>query len=330
MNQKPIVTNMPNEVYHHSMETRQYISSTQLKNYAVSPAYAKYMREHPEAQSETPSMQLGSQFHALMEKFVNGMSYEDVAKTYAIFSAPVNPKTLAPYGDSTAKYQEAYAAFVEANKDKEIISEKTLDKIMGMAFAIMSHGLNRSLIEFARPKADHLKGAEISFFTELEEGIGAKIRVDAITSNKVIDWKTTSGNLDPDSLAKTIINFDYDVSAAFYQYVLYRITGNLYSFYWVFVKNSEPFEATVPVSAENFAFATENDMLTFIGDEAGELIFNRGVMRMRAFLNEHIWCTKNDTWPGSEVFIEPNDKDERIIAPTCPAWALANVPKYYN
>ncbi len=328
---KPIEFNLPNEQYHRSLGTANYISSTQLKHYATSPAYYKFMHDHPELNEETPAMKLGSQLHEYMEQVVNGIPIDEVNARYVVFEPPVNPKTNSPYGESTAKYQEAYQDFLASSDGKTVISKPSLDKIRGMAKAILSQDLNRKLIEYAKPQDNSLRGPEISFFASIKDNIFAKCRTDALTSNKIIDWKTSSADIDPDSLANTILKFKYDVSAALYQLILWRVTGQFYSFYWIFVKNAEPYEATVPVSAENFAFSCEEDLIQFDNDTDCVMVFNHGVMEMRALLNEHIWCVEHNEWPGSEVFVEPNElSGTRILAPVCPTWAMNKISKFYH
>lgn len=327
---KPIVFDLPNEQYHHSADTASYISSSQLKDYAVSPAYAKYMREHPELREETPSMRLGTMFHNLMERIVNGETIDEAIEHYAVFYPAINPKTLQPYGETTNKYQEGYQQFLAENDGKTIISEKNLETIKGMATAVLSLEENRKMIQYARPQEDHLKGAEISFFSELADGVYGKCRCDALSSSKCIDWKSCSCELTPDALSKQIINFGYDVSCAMYQHILYKVTGQFYSFYWVFTSNKAPFLSTPPVCADNWGFASEDEIIAFDSDLNNDMLFNRGVMVYRALLNEHIKCVQNNQWPGPEAFVNVEEGNPKIMTVDCPAWALNQIPKFYN
>lgn len=328
---KQIITNLTNEEYHHSKVYSSHISSSQLKWYATSPAYYKYRIEHPELNEETPTMTLGSQFHELMEGVVNGKSLDELRNVYAVFNAPVNERTGLPYGESTLKYQEAYQQFLASADNKKVISQQSLDKILGMAKSVLAKRSNSDLIRYAKPQEGKLKGAEISFFTEFQ-GVGLKCRTDALTSSKILDWKSCSCELTPDALTKHVINFSYDVSAAFYQFVLYKITGKFYSFYWLFCNTkSEPYEATVPVLADNFAFASEQDLKVFEETfDDDDIQFNRGVMAFKNLLREHIWCVQNNTWPGSEIFVKPDDNGLRIMTLEAPSWSLNTIPTFHN
>lgn len=327
---KPIETEMSNEFYHRSEETSSHISSTQLKHYLVSPAYYKWLKDHPELNEETPAMKLGTQFHGMMELYVKyGDAFEEHSN-FVVFNAPLNEKTGQPYGETTAKYKDALAAFLKDNDGKEVISAQSLEKITAMCKSIISHPENKKLLEYAKPREDALRGAEVSFFAELKEGIFGKCRVDSLTSNKIIDYKSCSCDLNPDALAKQIVNFSYDVSAAFYQLILFKITGQFYSFYWIFVNNKSPYLATPPVCANNWCFSSIEDLIQFENDVDCSLIFNRGVMVMRLLLNEHAKCVKNNHWPGPEVFCDSEEGGNNILQIDVPSWANNQIPVFYK
>jgi|ERR1017187_4185309 hypothetical protein len=62
------------------------------------------------------------------------------------------------------------------------------------------------------------------------------------------DIKTTSAGLSDAALARTIVNFGYDLSAAFYMRAARALSGSLNanaSFRWVFVETEPPFEVRV-------------------------------------------------------------------------------------
>lgn len=327
---KPIITNLTNEEYHHSQLYASHISSSQLKWYATSPAYYKYRIEHPELNEETPAMTLGSQFHDLMEGVVNGSTLDELRNGYAVFEAPINERTGSHYGESTLKYQEAYQQFLASADGKKVISQQSLDKIFGMAKAVLAKRSNSDLIRYAKPQEGKLKGAEISFFTKFE-GVGLKCRADALTTSKIIDFKSCSCELTEDALSRQVINFGYDISTSFYQFVLYKITGNFYDFYWQFVTNKEPYESTVPVLANDFGFTSLEDLKVFEDTfDNDSMIFNRGVMAFKNLLKQHIYCMKNNYWPGSESFVEPDESGLRIMNLKCPSWAMNSIPKFYN
>ena len=90
--------------------------------------------------------------------------------------------------------------------------------------------------------------AEHTLCTELE-GLKVKVRVGYIKEGLVIDLKTTSDPVDKFSAAKTIIRYDYDLSAALYLDAFRKYTGKEYDFLFVFLNKQNNDVSVLKASA---------------------------------------------------------------------------------
>lgn len=325
--QKQVIKNLSNEEYHRGEQYRSYLSSTQLKQYAEGAKAALFYRQHPELNEETPSMKIGTYLHNIMENVVNGKTLDEaIVDNYAIF-LPIYDESGKLLDARTKRYKEMYEAFLKDVGDKTVLSDKEYSVLSPMAMELCNNSIVNQLIGFAQRGGD--TGAEVSMFYENEDGIKMKCRADMLTSKKIVDWKTTSCKLTPDEVVKTIVNFGYAISAAYYQYIAYKVTGNFYDFIWCFVQNKAPF-GTMVVSASEFAFRDADDIEMYENDKDCQMIFNYGVMAMRSLLNEHIWSIQNNMFGGPESFVEPNEGSVRILVPTPPSWAMNQIPKFYH
>ena len=81
---------------------------------------------------------------------------------------------------------------------------------------------------------------------EHESGLHMKGELDLILPdhNIVVDIKTTR-NERAESFAKSIVDFRYDVQAVQYLDAIERLTGEDWQYYWLCIRNSEPYSITV-------------------------------------------------------------------------------------
>ena len=327
---------LSNEEYHRGEAYSKYISSTQLKWYLKSPKYARLCMTDPAfIPEQTEAMRNGSLFHDAMEFVVNGGALVDFVSKLAVFNPPVNEKTGLPYASTTKAHQEAYNAWKESvsSSGKTMASQADVEFVQDMVVAATSNKIVRKLIELGKPDSARMKGPEVSVTAQLETPAGndllVKCRADLLTARKCVDWKSSSlDSFTPESVGKAIYDFGYDVSAAFYQYVLYKHTGSFYQFIWCFISTKEPHEVCV-CDANRIAFSSIEDLDMFENDKDRVCVFNPGVMRMRALLDLHARCIDENFWPGSEVFTEPDDSGLRIMSPELPAWAARQEIKAY-
>lgn len=307
-----IIRGLSNEAYHNEAPYSEYLSSSQLKRYAVSPKAFKFALDHPEPQ--TDAMRFGSLFHDLMacsaEHYDNGTkAIAEWMRHIAIFDPPKNEKTGQPYGTTTKAYKEAYEAFLQANEGKMIASNDEMSVINQTHKSLLCDSGATS--EQVRKLLKWAKATEVSYFYETEDGLKLKVRPDLLTTNKIVDWKTTAlDSLDEDSIAKAIIKYGYHISLSMYQFVIHEIEGKWYTPILVFVQKQEPFDAVMcDISEWCYSYAPDED---FVKPGVGALEF-------RKLLDLHTGCVKNNEWPGAENTIEA-DGNTRIMKPAVPYW----------
>lgn len=309
-----ISLDMPNEAYHRGEWQKEFISSTTLKNFLVSPKYFKYALTNPH-QIGLAASQEGSLYHSMLESIANIGCIDDIYKEFFVFCPPVNPKTGEAYGKATKAYTEAYNEQIEANCGKTPVSEEDIQNTYNMVNALLNDCGNVSemvgiFLENGTP--------EVSFFTEYE-GYKFKFRTDISTNKKIIDWKTISADdLHPDTIARQISKMNYGFSAAFYQFFCHQVTGQWKEFYWVFQQKSAPYDAVV-VSAEDWAYSV---------DYTGEVIKGPSAIEFENVLEQYIQCAKNNKFPGAEIMIEPVMGNYRIMY-TCPNYKRNSIINFY-
>lgn len=314
---KPIIEDLPNEVYHRGEGYDQYLSSTQIKDFMVSPKYAKYKKEHPEEfVISDDALEFGSMYHAYMESLLHCGDGSEFEKQYHVFEAPVNEKTGKPYGRDTQKYISALEAVKAEHPDWEFASEDRVALVKLMATELLNNcGATSEQVRTILRQGK----SEISHFVEYE-GCKFKFRPDVETKRKIVDWKTVSlENLHPGAIAKTITKFGYGISAAFYQFFEHEQSGVWKDFYWVFQQKTPPYDA-VMVSASQWAFSynKEYDVVS-MGPSA---------MLFKTLLDQYIECQKTGEYKGAEIFIEPGFKGHRIMEVEAPNFNSEF--KFYN
>ena len=314
-----IIRGLSNEAYHHEAPYSEYLSSSQLKRYAVSPKAFKFALDHPEPQ--TDAMRFGSLFHDLMacsaEHYDNGTkAIAEWMRHIAIFDPPKNEKTGELCGSTTKAYKEAYEAFLQANEGKMIASNDEMSVINQMHKSLLCDSGATS--EQVRKLLKWAKATEVSYFYETENGIKLKVRPDLLTHGKIVDWKTCSlDSLDEDSIARQIIKYRYDVSLAMYQWTIFQIEKKWYTPILVFVQKQEPFDCVMcDISEWCYQYDKTYDVVTM----------GCGALEFRRLLDLHAECVRNNKWPGAENSIEA-DGNVRIMKPKIPAYFGM---KYYN
>lgn len=308
-----IVHGLSNEAYHHEAPYSEYLSSSQLKRYAVSPKAFKFALDNPE-EEKPDALRFGSLFHDLMASLAEhkgdwSKGFSQWKDSIATFDPPINPKTGVYYGATTKAYTEAYEKFLSDNQGKTVAHVLETDLAGDMAHSLLN--CCGATSEQVRKLLRWAKATEVSYFYETEDGIKLKVRPDLLTRNKLVDWKTCSlDSLDEDSIARQIIKYRYDVSLSMYQYVLHEIEGKWYTPILVFVQKQEPFDAVMcDISEWCYSYDPDEDFV-----KPGV-----GAMEFRRLLKLHTECVRNNEWPGAESTIEA-DGNTRIMKPTVPYW----------
>src|ERR1035437_7389527 len=160
------IYNLSNEEYHRGEKYKEFISSTQLKDYEVSPKFAKFKRDNPLMfQIGKDAQEKGSLYHNCIESIANTGSMEQFKQSIVVFDNPINKSTGKPYGKETSAYNSDYELFQSENIGKELVSQSDLDLVKKMIDELLS-GCGqtskdvRDLIKWGK--------AEVSHFVEFE------------------------------------------------------------------------------------------------------------------------------------------------------------------
>lgn len=305
---------LSNQAYHHEKPYSDYLSSSQLKLYNRSPKAFKHSLDNPE-EEKSDALRFGSLFHDLMASYADHPEDELAAirqwtQGIAIFDPPVNEKAGKPFGATSNPYKDAYAAFLQAVGGKMIVSREEADLAYNMANSLLldcgaTSEQVRKLLRWGKP--------EVSHFIEYE-GCKFKWRPDLETRHKIVDWKTVStDDLSERSINAQIAKYGYDISAAFYLFMEHLQSGKWKQFYWIFVSKQEPYDA-VMVDASEWTYKHDD----------GIVLPQVGAIKMKALLDLHIKCEREQNWPGAEIYIPEDDNGIRIMCPTPPPWEVSN------
>lgn len=303
-----IIYGLSNEEYHHGAQYRDYLSSSQLKWYLRSPKHYKHMLGQPP--ERTNSMRFGSLFHDCMAALTDGATICEVLDAIAVFDPPVNERTGQPYGATTKAYNESYERFIASNKcfftasatEKEAVSQMTNSLLHGCG---STSEQVLQLLKWGK--------SEVSHFVEID-GLKYKFRPDLETKKKIIDYKTVAtDDLSERSINNIIIQYGYDISAAYYLFLEHEQSGVWKTFYWIFVSKQPPYDAVLVDASEwTYRYDPELDIV----------LPQVGAIKMRRLLDLHIKCSKESRWPGAEINIPTDDFGRRIMRPTPPPWEI--------
>lgn len=241
------------------------ISASGAKQLLKSPAHFKLPQWFSEAAD------LGSAFHTE----VLGVGQEVVVVDAASWRGK----------DAQAEQQKARA------EGKAPILTKDVATVKAMAEAVRAHPTAKRLLnQSGRPE---LSG----FWRDPFWDVTRRCRVDWLTDNGVnVDLKSTV-SVARNDIQRTIVNFGYDLSAAWYEDVLRGLDVDLTATALVFVEKAEPHRVRVVELASAFV-------------DRGRNLANRALEIYRD-------CTEADVWPHYD------DPDFTTIHP--PAWAREDI-----
>lgn len=311
------IYDLPNEEYHRGERFKDFLSSTQIKDYMVSPKFARYKALHPELfEISIEASEKGSLYHDAMESLVNTGKLDKWRNNLLVFEPPINPKTGCPYGRDTQKNQIALIESKESNPGKTLTSTTDIQLVETMVYELLNNCRDtskqiRQILKWGK--------AEVSHFVEYE-GCKFKYRPDVETAKKIVDWKTLAvDDLHEETVNRTIAKFHYGISAAFYQFFEHERTGVWKEFYWVMQQKIAPYDA-VFVSAANWAFHLED----------GIVKMGASALAFKKLLDQHVYCTQNNDFDGAQIFIQPGFKGRRIMVPDTPAFEKNKMFNFYN
>ena len=209
MNLRPGINDCTNEQYH---KDRNYKSSSSLKLFLKDPRtyYKKYVLQEHEETGPKAAYDFGSYVHSLI------LEPEKTEQEFAVF-------------EGLTRRGKAYQEFKEQQEGKIIITQSQHQQAMGLMQLYEDCTDTDGLIQDGLP--EHTLCVEL-------EGMNIKVRTDYIKDGMVIDVKTTSDPVDKYSAAKTIVRFDYDLSAALYLDAFEKYTGKKHDFIFVFLNKT--------------------------------------------------------------------------------------------
>lgn len=331
---EPTIHGLSNEAYHHRKPYSEYLSSSQLKLYDRSPKVAKFALDNPE-EEKSDALRFGSLFHDCMAALAEGASLCEVLDAVAVFEPPTNESKGTPYTPTSKPYKEAYAQFVETTKGSLVASKEEKAIVSGMLASLIqgsgaTSGQVRKLLRWGKP--------EVSFFYEFTEKdengedvtIRLKVRPDLLTDYKIIDWKTVStDDLSEESINRIILKYGYHISAAMYQWVVWKVTGVWRDFYLVIVSKTPPYDCVMV----NMCAVLKDIYGQYhygygycIGDD-DIVIPGCGALEFRKLLDLHVQCVKKNEWPGTEINI-PEDAGARVLQIQPPYWYESKIIEF--
>jgi len=307
-----------NEDYHNTEPHKEFCSSSMLKLLMVSPKYAKYCLDNPKPQ-ESEAKSQGSVYHSILASLTNKGDQSEFEREYFIFTPPKNPRTNESYGFSTKAYQEAVECEMQSNSGKLPCS----DNEKKIAESMINELLNGN--PYLSPTVNHIikiGTAEQSHFLEyLDQKF--KYRTDLKTDKKIVDWKKTKlGSPKPEAFEKEIVKYNYHISAAFYQFFEFMLTGKWKDFYWIVQESEPPFDFLI-LSSSNWTYQINHS-------DGGTVEMNTGAMMFQKLLDYWILCCERNQWPGYSIFLQPDWKNQRIGYPDVPGWHKNQMFEFFD
>lgn len=251
------------------------ISSTPFKEFLKSAAHFKSYLTTP--REDTTAFYDGRMFHGMM---VEGKQ-------------PI----CAPKFDRRTKEGKAAAESWESENKGALVydwfstseaNQGALDRLQGMVSALRKKKTVQNIMSSGTP--------ERSFYCkDSQTGLYLKARTDWITSdNIIVDFKTTDKSARPDVFEKTIFEYGYAISMAWYCRVISQaLNKNVDTCILVAVEKKPPYESSV--------FLLKADVLN-----VGHQIISNTLPKLAG-------CLEKDEWPGyPEVVTEVG----------VPEWAL--------
>jgi exodeoxyribonuclease VIII len=212
--------------------------------------WARYLDPERVKPQPTPAMELGSGFHAMVLE-------PDVYENDFVTAPEIKRTTKAG--------REEWAAFLNANKKKTVLTVDQVELLRSMTEAVMSHPAASTILR--------LKGeAEQTYtWTDDQTGEACKCRPDWHAEGLVVDLKSTV-DASPDGFAKSVNNFRYHVQANWYL----RGTPNAEQFVFIACEKTPPFAVAVYVASPEMV-------------AAGGRAADQDLARLAEYRRENVW-----------------------------------------
>lgn len=237
----------------------QYVNKSTLWEMRKSPLHYWHLI-HDTPKEDTPAMRFGRAVHSYL------LTPDSFNKEYII----------APKCDRRTKDGKAIWADLEKT-GKEIISNENADILKAMAVIMTDNIFVRDHI-WSHPQSTQF---EIPLIWQDEEsGVMCKGRLDAITSNYVIDYKTTT-DASTNAFKREALRYGYDLQAAMYMEAARANRYNPKGFVFIAQEKDPPY------------------MINIL--HASDAFLDRGAWIMRDLLAKYKECRDKNDWPGYGV-----------------------------
>jgi len=147
---------------------------------------------------------------------------------------------------NTKIYKEGYAAILEANSDRDMLSEKDLNSVKAMVNKLMQNKQIRELVESAYSR-------EV-IYSKVIDGVEVKCKVDSIKpAHFILDYKSTKDPATLKNAYKAMRKYHYDRQGAFYLDIT-----DCDTFYFLFQEKTFPYTfCLAELSPESREIGTE-------------------------------------------------------------------------
>lgn len=218
---------IPDSIY---FGTETYINSSTL-----STIYSRSAKAVLKTKSDTESMSFGRFFHS---KILEPKEFKQIY-VYAPEFEPTDGKTYINF-HASRNYKDQYAEFLEQNAGREVIAS---------GYRNMIESMEKSINHSLKAKTFDIGINEHALFTEVD-GIKYKIKIDCLVGHGnekpvIYDLKTASEGKAKQSTFLNVVNsMNYDLQAAFYQYVYALAFGVFPDFAWCVVEKEYPYHCS--------------------------------------------------------------------------------------
>ena len=238
-----------NEAYQNDF--RSYISSSDIRRLLRSPAHFR----NP-AKMESAAMAFGTLVHTFVLE-------PHVAEARYRARADVDGRTKE--GKAVRDWEQS----LTAQQGVQFISRSDYDAAVSIATSVRTHLGATSLLAGGM--------AEVSGTADNFCGINARIRPDYLCDDRIIDLKTCADARN-DAFVRSVLNYGYDVQAAYYLDVAEAIDGKKRKFFWCAVEKDAPYAVAVY--------------------EASDAMIERGRREYRKAIELYLECASLDLWPA--------------------------------
>jgi hypothetical protein len=247
-----------NESYHNDF--RSYLSSSDLRRLIRSPAHYK----NP-ARIESAAMAFGTLVHTfVLEPHVAEARYRP--------RADVDGRTKE--GKAVRDWESSLAT----QQGMQFVNRSDYDAAVNITASVRSHLGCGSLLSGGL--------AEVSGTADGFSDVSVRIRPDYLTDKHIVDLKTCV-DARSDAFGRSVINFLYQVQAAFYVDVALAIDGFKRDFYWVAVEKDAPYAVSV--------------------FKASDAMLEHGRAQYKCAIALYKECASMDLWPAYSQQIQQLD-----------------------